>query len=549
MKYNIVIGGAAGQGVKTLSKSLTKILKHHGYYTFTNTIYMSRIRGGHNYFQIRFSDQPIYTHEKEADLIVALNSETYMLHRTELKNTGIVLSDASLGLSNKNIINIDAVTYAKNMKTKKLSSQVHLGAIAKLFDLDKAICIKLLKDLQIDAFNMGYDSVNCVFNTVPTKQDKTILINGNEAVALGAIASGMNFYSTYPMTPATSVMTYLADKQAGYGYIVEQAEDEIAAINMATGASYAGARTFIATSGGGFALMTEGLGMAAIAELPIVILNVQRPGPATGMPTKTSQSDLSFILHSSPDEYPRMIIAITDAHSAFYQTFRAFNLADKYQMPVILLSDRYLADAATTIEAYDLSSLVIDRALSNENTKTFRRHEITKSGISPRLLPGNPNHTVMADSHEHDEDVNIIEDSKTRIEMHDKRLRKLNTLQSELIEPEYFGNKDADIVIIGWGSTKGLLRELVLDTELIDKGISALIFSDIFPLPQEKLLELNKNNVHFISVEHNANGQFAKYIRSETGVYIEDQLLKYDGRQFDIKELKEKILEVLNDRY
>ena len=174
MKYNIVIGGAAGQGVKTLSKSLTKILKHHGYYTFTNTIYMSRIRGGHNYFQLRFSDQPIYTHEKEADLIVALNSETYTLHKTELKNKGIVLSDASLQLSNKNITNIDAVNYAKNMKIQKLSSQVYLGAIAKLFDLDKRICEETLNDLQIEAFKMGYDSVNCIFNTVPTKQDKTI---------------------------------------------------------------------------------------------------------------------------------------------------------------------------------------------------------------------------------------------------------------------------------------------------------------------------------------------------------------------------------------
>jgi 2-oxoglutarate ferredoxin oxidoreductase subunit alpha len=240
-----------------------------------------------------------------------------------------------------------------------------------------------------------------------------------------------------------------------------------------------------------------------------------------------------------------MIIALNDAKDAFYQTFRAFNIADKYQMPVILLSDRYLADATTTIAPYDLSNLVINRSLSDYNIDSFKRHELTKSGISPRLLPGNPKHTVMADSHEHDEIASIIEDSEMRILMHDKRLRKLETLKTELTEPEYFGNSDANTVLIGWGSTKGLLRELAQDPILQSKGVASLVFSDIFPLPQEKILKLKENGIKLISVEHNATGQFEKYLRGETGIHIKDQLLKYDGRQYDINELKTKILEVL----
>ncbi|MCH4890085.1 2-oxoacid:acceptor oxidoreductase subunit alpha [Acidaminobacter sp. JC074] len=540
MKYNIVVGGAAGQGVKTLAKLIGKTLKHHGFYTFTNTIYMSRIRGGHNFFQIRFSDQPLYCHEKEADLLIALNDETYTLHKDDLKAGSFALLDASSKLGEENIIKINAKSYEKDVNVKKSSTYVTLGAIAKLFNLDKNISTRDLNTDQSKAFGAGYDDQKVLYSTLPPSKDKSISINGNEATALGAIAAGMDFFSAYPMTPATSVMTYLSDKQDQCGYIVEQAEDEIAAMNMATGASYAGARTFVATSGGGFALMTEALGMSAIAELPIVVLNVQRPGPATGMPTKTSQSDLSFILHSSPDEYPRMIISLTDASNAFYQTFRAFNIADKYQMPVILLSDRYLADARVTISPYDLNGLVIDRSLADENMTSFKRHEITESGISPRLLPGNPNHTVFADSHEHDESVNIVEDADMRVKMHDKRLRKLETLKSELIDPDYYGNEDAKTVLVGWGSSSGLLKEVTQDLDL-----GALVFGDIYPLPSERISQLKAKGVKFISVEHNATGQFAKYLRGETGITMDHQLLKYDGRQFDIKELKSKVLEVM----
>jgi 2-oxoglutarate ferredoxin oxidoreductase subunit alpha len=431
------------------------------------------------------------------------------------------------------------------MGDKKLSSMVILGAFCKLFNLEKKISCQNLSGDQIAAFEYGYNICEKHFIGIGNTSDTSLLLNGNQATALGAIAAGMDFYSTYPMTPATSIMTYLADNQKEMGYIVEQAEDEIAAINMATGASYAGARSFVATSGGGFALMTEGLGMSAIAELPIVILNVQRPGPATGMPTKTSQSDLSFVLHASPDEYPSMVIALTSVEKAFYQTFRAFNLADKYQMPIILLSDRYLADSMVTISPFNLSSLRIDRALSDGSDPSYKRHKLTDSGISPRILPGNTYHTIMADSHEHDEEANIIEDTDMRILMHDKRLRKLATLSAEVEEPEFFGSNDAETIVIGWGSARGLLKELINDPELIENNIGALAFGDIWPLPQKTLGALQKRKVRFICVEHNATGQFSKYLRSETGLQVSHNILKYDGRQFDVKELKSKILEVL----
>lgn len=545
MKYNIIIGGAAGQGVKTLSKLTGKILKHHGFYTYTNTIYMSRIRGGHNYFQIRFSDQALYTHEKEANLIIGLNDETIKLHQNSLKTDGKILTDQTCQIEGKNLIKLPSKEWASELKDKKLSTYVLLGSLVKIFDLDEIISKQDLTHQQVMAFDKGYQATNTCFQTKQAIKDQNILISGNQATALGAIAAGMDFFSTYPMTPATGVMTYLAQNQKACGYVVEQAEDEIAAINMATGSSYAGARSFIATSGGGFALMTEGLGMASIAELPLVILNVQRPGPATGMPTKTSQGDLAFILHASPDEYPKMVIALTDIESAFYQTFRAFNLADQYQMPIILLSDRYLADSTATVKAFDLEGLSIERSIAQENMVTYKRHEITQTGISPRLLPGNPSFTVMADSHEHDEAVNIVEDAEMRVRMHDKRLRKEKQLQKEIIEPEYYGCQDADTLIIGWGSTRGLLKELAEDDTFINQKIASLSFSDIYPLPTKKLLSLYKKDLQLISVEHNATGQFAKYLRSETGIHIEKQILKYDGRQFDISTLKHKILEVL----
>lgn len=545
MKYNIIIGGAAGQGVKTLAKLITKSLKHHGFFTFTNTIYMSRIRGGHNYFQISFSDQEISAHQREADLLIALNPETYSIHSKDVKVKGLALVDTSSNLIEDNLVAIEANKYASENKMKKLSTYVFLGAFSKLFNLDETLIKSVFDDIQTQAFDYGFKACSNHFETRPASLDKKILINGNEATALGAIASGMDFFSAYPMTPATSVMTYLATKQDQCGYIVEQAEDEIAAINMAIGASYAGARSFVATSGGGLALMTEGLGMSAIAEIPLVILNVQRPGPATGMPTKTSQSDLSFILNSSPDEYPCMVIALTSAKDAFYQTFRAFNLADKYQMPIILLSDRYLADARKTIEPFDLSQLEINKSISDYNVETYKRHEITESGISPRLLPGNPKHTIMADSHEHDEFASIIEESAMRIKMHDKRLRKLTTLENELHEPGYFGDENAKTVIVGWGSSKGLLEEIVKDPEIIKNQVAALVFSDISPLPTGKIKDLVTKGVKLIGVEHNATGQFAKYLRGETGIHMDKCLLKYDGRQYDINELKSQILEVL----
>lgn len=559
MDYNILIGGAAGQGMDTFASVFSKILQKEGYNLFTLQDYMSRVRGGHNYFQIRFSNETVKTHRNDLDGIIALNQETLDLHLGRLSTTGFILADEDIVSSDDRLITVPAMKIAKEVGESKTLSSVTLGALLKLYGISGAkLCEIFSKKFDenvtsqnVAAFEKGWNLVDERYAISPGSSSKTMLLHSNEAIALGALAAGLKFYSAYPMTPSTSIMSYLTRKALKAKIIAEQAEDEIAAINMAIGASFAGVRAMTSTSGGGFSLMVEALGLAGIAEIPIVIVLVQRPGPATGLPTRTEQSDLKFAINAAQGEFGRMVIALRNPVDAFYQTARAFNIADKYQIPVILLGDQYLSDATQTVAPFDPEKIKIERYFADKKQyldgKEYKRYEITKSGISPRLAPGMvPGAVVNSDSDEHDEYGNITESSDTRIAMVEKRARKFELLKEELIEPELLGDVNMEILLIGWGSMHSQLSEAV-DLLNNDKSLKfgALVFGDIWPLPTTLLANKAKSAKLIINVEQNHNGQLAKVIREVTGIEFDSSVLKYDGRPLSAVEIYNKAKEVL----
>lgn len=555
MDYNILIGGSAGQGVDSVGTFVEKSLKRLGYYVFSNKDYMSRIRGGHNFTLVRFSDKPLHAHKDDVDVIIALNEETVRVHREKLTAKGKVVCDVSFGKEDNNNIVLPLLETAKKAGNQKVMGCVAVAVALKLFGIKTDKLEEFIKqvfdgdvlDANLKAIEAGYKMVETIFEVVPPPgEDRHILINGNESVALGTLAAGCTFYSAYPMTPATGVMNYLAKVQSDAKIVVEQAEDEIAAIIMAIGASYTGVRAMTGSSGGGFALMVEAMGLAGITETPLVVIEVQRPGPATGLPTRTEQADLKFIINCSQGEFPLMVIALRDVQDAFYQTTRAFNLAEKYQIPVVLVSDQYLADYYQTVEPFDYSKVTIERHLSGkeglDTDGVYRRYKLTENGISPRIIPGQlEGQIVVADSDEHDEEGHITESAQVRVEMMDKRMKKFELLKQELQEPIKLGEDKGKTLLVAWGSTYGPLKEA---TEmLVSEGnsVTSLVFGDIWPLPDKEFLELAKTAEKIVNVEGNATGQLRDIIREQTGINCAQSILKYDGRAFSSQELYNRI--------
>lgn len=556
MDYSILVGGAAGQGMDTFSKILDKTLKRSGFYVFTNNDFMSRVRGGHNFTQIRFSDKPIYSHSSKVDIIFALNEETVSLHKGRLKEDGVIIADKEVA-KEEDITHLPLNDKAKELKNTKVYPTVGLGAILKYLGISIDIAKEVIRDrlnekvadINIKALELGYELMEEKYN-LKTLKDENILIDGNEAVALGAIAAGCKFYCGYPMTPSTGVLSYIASKAEEMGIAVDQVEDEVAALNMALGASYAGVRAMTGSSGGGFSLMVEALSLAGIIETPIVVINVQRPGPATGLPTRTEQSDLRFLIHAGHGEFPRMVIALRNVEDAFYQTTRAFNMAEKYQIPVLLMSDQYLSDSMSTVKPFDFTKVTIERHIADPKDIAegeYKRYKYTENGISPRLIPGQmQGQVVLVDSDEHDEYGNITEDAEVRRNMVDKRMKKLEGLKNELLEPWVIGQEKAENLIVCWGSTYGAVKEAVERLEKEGVSIGALVYGDIWPFPTKKLLEGRKYAKNIIDIEQNATAQLDSLIREEALFKCTHKLLKYDGRAFSGDEiyhrLKEEVL-------
>jgi 2-oxoglutarate ferredoxin oxidoreductase subunit alpha len=567
VEFNIKVGGEAGQGIQTIGTVLSKTFQKGGLYVFGVQHYYSRVRGGHNFFQARVSDRPIAAMREKINMLIALDRASIDEHLDELDNGVVIVDKDSVKIDEEHnvLFHVPLLGIAKEVGGSIFSNTVATGAALGLLCYDFGLLSKVLSETfkkkgdeviekNIEAARRGYDYAQknypgrCHYVLHPSKKPKKrMLITGNEAVGLGALASGLKFLSAYPMTPSTGVLNYAAANSDLLGVVVEQAEDEISALNMALGASYGGARSMTTTSGGGFSLMVEALGLSGMTETPIVIFLCQRPGPATGLPTMTEQADLEFVLHAAQGEFPRCILAPKDASEAFHIMPKAFNLADKYQIPVFVLSDQYLADSIFTCEKFKHTGIKIERNLiSDKEIKSgeYKRYKLTPSGISPRALPGQGGALVVVDSDEHDEEGHIDESIENRVKMMDKRMKKLEALRLEMSLPELYGENGADITLIGWGSTYGPLKEVIDILRERGVGINLLHFSEIYPLPETEVKSMLKMTGKIISVENNATGQFARVLRIETGISTSDNILKYDGRPFTpdyiIRELKSR---------
>jgi 2-oxoglutarate ferredoxin oxidoreductase subunit alpha len=571
MDYSIKIGGEAGQGIQTIGDTLSKVFSRSGWHVFTDQDYESRIRGGHNFYRIRLSDKPLTAPKDRIDIIVALDKASITAHEKELTENGRIIYDSkSLNArpSTQNAVDIPFVDLAvERGKNKIMANTVATGAVLGMLGMEMDILIGIIKDTfkkkgeeiitaNINAAMAGYDyavkqCVKCSFSAAPISDPK-MLIAGNDAIGLGAVASGCKFYSAYPMTPSTSIMEYVASKAKEYNIVVEQAEDEVAAINMALGASFAGVRAMTGSSGGGFALMVEGLSLAAMTETPIVIALAQRPGPATGFPTRTEQSELNFALYTAHGEFPRVIFAPGTPEQAFYLTSKAFDITEKYQIPVLILTDQYLADSQWTHDGFDPGKIkYTDYRLRGDAFKglpEYKRHAFTGSGISPLAVPGDAPHVVVTDSDEHDEEGHMVEDAETRIKMMYKRLfKKLPMIRSEIEPPLLYGHNNPDVALAGWGSTYGVMKEAV-DRLQNECKIAMLHFSEIYPFPSTKKLNYLKilRDAHAaVCVENNATSQFARLMKTETGYTFTGLINRYDGRPISVEGLIGDIYAIL----
>jgi 2-oxoglutarate ferredoxin oxidoreductase subunit alpha len=566
MDYTLKIGGEAGHGIDTIGAILSRIFTRAGYFVFSHRDYESRIRGGHNFFQIRLSDRPVRASRDAIDILVALDRQSIELHERELSEKGVIVYEAAAikeKFDSPAFLDVPFTEIAiKQGGSKIMSNTVATGAVLGMLGMDLSLSYDVIreelkrKDEQVinanlDAVRAGHEfavreCIRCSFTLAHLGQKK-LLMTGNDAIGLGAVLSGCRFYSAYPMTPSTGIFNFIAGKALERGIVVEQAEDEIAAINMAIGASFGGVRSMTGSSGGGFSLMVEGLSLAGMTETPIVIALAQRPGPATGLPTRTEQSELLFALHAGHGEFPRAIFAPGTAEQAVHLTNKAFDLAEKYQIPAFVLTDQYLADSGWSYETLDLEKIrnVDYRVRGNvfRALPTYKRHAFTEKGISPFGVAGDAPHLVVTDSDEHDEDGHIIEDGETRRRMVEKRLlKKLPLIKGEINPPFLCGSDTPDAVIVGWGSTYGVMKE-ALD-HLSARNIAMLHFSELYPFPSttkfDYLAVLRKAKLT-ICIENNAMGQFASLMRSETGYSFGAQILKYDGRPWTVDTLRGEI--------
>jgi 2-oxoglutarate ferredoxin oxidoreductase subunit alpha len=541
---NIVVSGAAGQGIQTIGYIIAKTASEAGYYVFSWQEYESRIRGGSNSYRIRISDEPINGPLVSADVFLPLDKRSKAKYRSLLKEAGILIDEQETG---DRVITVPFVSTAKTEFGDKLfANTVAAGALTAVLGIE----LDSLNDVitnefsgksneivrtNIAAASSGYTLAKTSCEGVcpwvlPKREQKQYLISGNEALALGAAAAGCRFIAAYPMTPSTGIITFLSKHKGRLKIFTEQAEDEIAAINMAIGASYAGVRAMTATSGGGFALMVEGISLAGMTETPVVIVLGQRPAPATGLPTRTEQGDLLFAISAGHGEFPKLVFAPSDPKDAFHKIIRAFNLADKYQTPAVVLSDQFLADSKFTVEDFALDTLVNASYQANpEDVENYKRYQLTETGISPRLYPGQSQHLVCCDSDEHDESGHITEDLQLRNRMVEKRLTKFERLQTEILPPEAYRIDEAEDVLVSWGSSRNAVFEAGDKLGENGSNVGLLHFTELWPLPAYEF-PLEK---HYHMVESNATGQFGRLLRSEYDLKVKRTIARYDGLPLD----------------
>ena len=573
----IGIGGAAGQGIATPGDILARIFVRRGLHVSAYNAYQSIIRGGHIFLTLRTSDQPVLSHGDKIDVLMPLNQDTMDRHLR-------LMGPGSVVLFNSDTIKPGAVAegaqlcpfsvkaLAPTIRGDLVQNTIALAAVLRLIGVEFAILEEILtlqfkrKGASAVAENVGvaragYEYAGAQFRALPFSLPDTgkprAFFEGNQALAMGGAAAGVRFYCAYPMSPSSGVLHWMARHARRLGIMVRQVEDEIGVINMAIGAAHAGCRAMCATSGGGFALMTEALGSAAMMEIPVVCINVQRAGPATGVPTKTEQGDLWQVLGAGQGDYPRIIVAPTTIADCFKIVPRLFNLVDRFQCPGIILSDLLLSEGRSSIDPAELDfNVPIERGeiigLNGDGPPAnggFQRYRITQSGISPRALPGTPGYAHVVATDEHDEDGVLISDEFTdplkRQAIHEKRMRKMDGVLPLLDPPQLFGKTDAAVTLVGWGSTEGVIREAM--QQLAEAGIVAnnLQIRWLVPLHVDAITGLLAGSRKVVIVENNYSGQFARYLRAETGVTADGHIRKYDGEPFMPHHIVEGVTAIL----
>jgi 2-oxoglutarate ferredoxin oxidoreductase subunit alpha len=588
-EVSIRIGGAAGDGVASTGEIFGKTLSRSGQHVYAYNSYQSVIRGGHVWFQIRGGKDPISYVGQHADILIALNKQTVEVHAPLLTPGGRVVFDPSKVKVTEadvpqgvvlcpmplyeiakefspNPIMANTVAVGAAMQFIKAPVDKFRSVLEDQFGHKKADVVEA--NLKAAEAGMKYaaEKWGPMDFALPYSEKRRIFITGNQAIALGAMAAGCTFYSFYPMTPATSIGQFLADNGPDHGIVVKQCEDEIAVINMAIGASYAGARSACGTSGGGFALMVEAMGMAGILEAPLVVVNSQRSGPSTGLPTKTEQGDLNLALGAGQGDYPRIILAPRTVPEAFEAAVRAFHLADKWQTPVILLSDLLLSEHFETSEEFPMETVRIDRGLLVKDRVPedlsagamggFLRYKPSETGVSHRILPGVEGGNYIAGSDEHDEDGTLVSDVRSglpdaievRIQQMDKRMKKLDGAKHDLKLPERVGPKNAPVTLVSWGSTHGAVREAMAMLRKENVEVASIEFIDIYPMDADKVREMLQRESFTLMIEGNYTGQLERLIRAETGWFPHETLHKYDGEPFWPEEIVAKVKEVLKSK-
>lgn len=576
--FQWLIGGEAGNGIMTTGAMMSKILTRLGMYVFDYTEYPSLIRGGHNAYYVHAGEVEVFSQKREVDILVALNRETIEKHLEELSENACIIYDPKTFKfdfanvhKNISVFEVPLLEIVHKYKTSRyMMNMVSLGASLGLIYEDFGILESLIKEqfsgkgekVVSENLNLAKDGFDYVKNNFAAKfhikiikrDESNLLIGGIDAVTIGSIKAGLKFAAIYPMTPTSGIIPELAKNALEHKIIIKEPEDEISGINMAIGAGFAGVRSMVATSGGGFSLMTEGVGLAAQAEVPVVIIMGMRPGPATGMPTWTSQGDLRFILHAAQDEFPRVVLTPGDHLETLKLTMKAYNLAEKYQMPVIVLVDKYLMEGHKTEAVKEVDDLLkaykIERGkiLTDEEAlkKTdYKRYLITEDGVSPRSIPGQKGAIALSGSDEHDERGLYNEESENRIKMMDKRFRKVESLIRDIDPPDFYGWQDAEITLISWGSNKFPIFEAMKLLKKKGVNINYLHVTCMYPFPAREIASVIKAAKNTLVVEGNKTGQFEGLIKEHTGLSIRDSLRKYDGRPFYPDEIIKKVQALL----
>ncbi len=551
--------GAAGQGVQTVGEILARTAFRSGHMLHAEQSYHSRIRGGENAFALRISDGPLWGTREDTDLLVALDQAMLDQFLPTVREGGWVVCDEERTLPDGDaVVRIPAGRLAKEeLELPIAANMILLGAAAEVIGISEERLAEVVRealgkkaDLNLRALALGAEHARRGPWTVPDAVDvrgQRMLLTGGAAVGAGAIAAGCRYVSSYPMTPGTAVLTYLAERAERWGLVVEQAEDEIAAINMALGAAYAGARSLVTTSGGGFALMVEGLSLAGMIETPVVVHIGQRPAPATGLPTRTGQEELLFCVHAGHGEFPRYVVAPRDAEEAFYLTAKAFDVAEKYQIPALILTDQYLVDSFVTSPPLDPTRTPArSHLLTADELQTMEHYDrfaVTPSGVSPRAVPGVSDKLVLVDSDEHDAYGRITEDLQVRKVMTEKRLRKEEGLRTELGEPLSYpeGSMEGRTVFLGWGSTYGAIREAVEMLNAEGGRYAMLHFSELWPLRTDELRQAFDKAERVVCIEGNATGQLAQLVAQETGLQVGTHIRRYDGRPLTARDIIEEV--------